>query len=241
MSRRIVFFAPLVVGLLLAIDGLKSHSHAQTDNRLIKATAVKESDPIFPVLEARKAAIAKPYEEGKLAQPVFTRWAQVDSPTVAQLFPKLRFASISYDLRPHPESNGRVSLAGGLGMTLAIDRATHRLEREFPTTGNYEAYGKLLVDLQIPIRNAADAKLVWDAFCDIHGRGSKSAEIKKVSAAEWHLGISRYDQTISVTEGIRTDVTRTHFMKVLVDEKTGHVALWESNVETSPERKTPAK
>ena len=145
----------------------------------------------------------------------------VNSPATAQLFPKLQFASISRSWDGHP--------ADDLGVTVAIDTAAKRIVKELLRYGNYEKYGELLVDHRVTLRDAADAKLIWDAFCDIHHRHWKDHPLKKVSASEWHLGISQYDQT------------RTHYMKVLVDPRTGQITSWESKVDSSDERKIPTK
>jgi len=124
---------------------------------------------------------------------------------------------------------------------VAIDTTTKRFVEELPCWGNYEAYGKLLVDHRVPLRDTADAKLVWDVFCDVHHRHWKHYPLKKVLANEWHLGIYRYAQTTSVVDEIKTEVTRTHYTKVLVDPKTGQVNSWESKMDSSDERKIPTK
>ena len=65
--------------------------------------------------------------------------------------------------------------------------------------------------------------------------------MKKISASEWRLGLSSYDQTISVADGFMTVVTRTHYMQVLVDAETGRIGSAETKVDTTDERKIPAK
>ncbi len=205
------------------------------------AAPIPKTDSIYPVLAAHQAAIAKRYEDGKCARPLFSDWMRVNSPAAAKLFPKLQFASISWSLRRHPEAKGSVALAEGLKVTVAIDAATKRIIKELHCGGNYEAYGKLLVDRRALLRDAAEAKLVWEAFGDIHHIGSKKWPCKKVSASEWHLGISRSDQTKSVADGFKTVVTQTYYAKVLVDSKTGRITSWESKVDSSDERKIPTR
>jgi hypothetical protein len=228
MLMRILFSAAVISGLLLGVQ-LTMCAPAYGQIRFDTSTAVPKTDPIYPVLAEHKALIEMRSEGCKSAQPTFSDWVWVNSPAAAQLFPKLQFASMSFS----------AACAHGLEVTVAIDTATKCLVKELYCYGSYEAYGELLVDHRVPLRDAADAKLVWDAFCDIHHRHWKDLPLKKVSASEWHLGISQYDQTTSVVGEFKTVVTQTHYKKVLVDPRTGQITSWESKGDSSDERKIP--
>jgi hypothetical protein len=157
---------------------------------------VAKTDPIFPTLDAFRASLANDYEKGKQIRAIFSAWRHVDSTAAAKLFPNLQFASLSWSMERHPEAKESVALAAGLEVTLAIDRTTKRQAAVLYCWGNHDEYGKLLIDHKIPLRDEKEAHLVWDAFCELHHHGSKTAPLKKVSPTEWHLGISSYDQTI---------------------------------------------
>jgi hypothetical protein len=166
---------------------------------------------------------------------------KVDSPAAAKLFPNLRFASLVWDMHRHPESKEQVGLAQGLEMVVAIDTKTNRLTKELWIHDNHEKLGKLLADYKVTLRDAAEARLIWDAACDIYGQGSKTAPMKKISDSEWRFGIESHDQTTSVVDGFKTVVTRTYYMKVLVDPKTGQITSSGITVDSSNKRKVPAK
>jgi hypothetical protein len=141
----------------------------------------------------------------------------------------------------HPESKEQVSLAHGLEMVVAIETKTNRLAKELWVHDNHDKFGKLLADYKVTLRDSAEAKLIWDASCDIYGQGSKTAPMKKISASEWRFGIESHDQTTSVVDGFKTVVTRTYYMKVLVDPKTGQIISSATTVDTSNTRKVSAK
>lgn len=224
--------------ILSALVGFVGSAMGQI--RFDQTAAVSEDDPIFQPLTSYQAAIEAVYEKGQTARPVFTKWVRVESPAAAQLFPVLRFASVSWSETADPAATThQVSLAIGLETTLAVDPTTQRVEAKLHGTGNYEEFGKMLVDHAIPLRNEADAKTVWDAFCELHHRHWKDHPARKVSDSEWHLGLASYDQTISTTNTSKIEVTRTHYIKVIVDPTTRRISLWESVVDSSAERTIP--
>jgi hypothetical protein len=226
-----------VVALAAVLFPVSAHGQARHD----PANIVSKKDAIYPVLAEYRAAMQKREEQGKQVRSTFRDWIKVDSPAAAKLFPNLRFASLVWDMHRHPEYKGPVSLALGLEMVVAVDTKTNRLARELWLYDNHDKFGKLLADYKVTLRDAAEAKLVWDASCDIYGMGSKTAPMKKISDSEWRLGITSYDQTTSVVDGFKTVVTRTHYMRVLVDPKTGQITSSGTKVDSSNERKVPAK
>jgi hypothetical protein len=224
--------------VLLAVALFPAPGHGQLRND--PTNAISKDDPIYPPLAAYQTAMQRREEEGKQFRSTFQDWIRVDSPAAARLFPNLRFASLRWDMHRHPEAKGPLALAVGLELVAAIDTTTHRVVRELWCHGNHEEFGKLLVDHKVTLRDATEAKLVWDASCVLYGQGSKTAPLKKMSASEWRLGISSYDQTTSVVDGVKTVVTRTHYTRVLVDPKTARITSWESRVDSSNERKMSA-
>jgi hypothetical protein len=226
-----------VVALVAALFPFSAHGQSRYD----QANIIPKNDAIYPILAECRSAMQKREEEGKQVRSTFRDWIKIDSPAAAKLFPNLRFASLVWDMHRHPEYKGEVSLALGLEMVVAVDTKTNRLAKELWVYDNHDEFGKLLADYKATLRDAAEAKLVWDASCDIYGKGSKMAAMKKIADSEWHLGITSYDQTTSVVDGFKTVVTRTHYMRVLVDPKTGQITSSGTKVDSSNERKVPAK
>lgn len=169
--------------LAVAIPALQGQIRYDT------AVRVTRSDPIYPTLEERRSQIEKRYEETKRALPVFSDWVEIQSAAAARLFPSLRFAGISWDERAHPDARDRtVNLAFGLQTTVGVERSTNKIQVELPGFGNYEAFGRLLATNRVRIHNAADAKTVWEAFCDLHFKHWQSQPAVKESDKLWHLG-----------------------------------------------------
>jgi hypothetical protein len=237
--QGVVSFARHAGVLALAAALLPVSARGQT--RYDPANIISKEDVISSVLAEYRAAMQKREEERKQVRSTFRDWIKVTSPAAAKLFPDLRFASLVWDMHRHPEYKGPVSLALGLEMVVAIDRKTNRLTRELWVYNNHDEFGKLLADYKVTLRDAAEAKLVWDASCDIYGMGSKTAPMKKISDSEWRLGITSYDQTTSVVDGFKTVVTSTHYLRVLVDPKTGQITSSGTRVDSSNTRKVPAK
>lgn len=153
------------------------------------AVRVTKSDPIYPALEQRRSQIEKQYEESKRALPVFSDWVQVQSPAAGLLFPSLRFAAISWGERAHPDVKDRpVNLAFGLQTTVGVATSSNSIQVELSGFGNYEAFGGLLATHRVRIQNAADAKTVWEAFCDLHFKHWQSQPAVKKSDKIWYLG-----------------------------------------------------
>jgi hypothetical protein len=226
-----------VVALAAVLFPAAGHGQTRHD----PANIISNKDAIYPVLAEYRAAMQKREEEGKQVRSTFRDWIKVDSPAAAKLFPNLRFASLVSDMHRHPEYEGQVSLAQGLEMVVAIDTKTNRLARELWVHNNHDQFGKLLADYKVTLRDAAEAKLVWDASCDIYGQGSKTAPMKRISESEWRLGIESHDQTTSEVDGFKTVVTRTYYTRVLVDPKTGQIISSATTVDSSNNRKVPAK
>ncbi len=154
------------------------------------------------------------------------------------LFPDWRFYGFDYSMYVKKEEDKhKVSIPFGLGFSLAVSSEPNNVKTfKFYNYGNYDEYGKFLIVNKIPIYNANDAKLVWDAFCEIHRKAWKSYKNKNVSNNEWKLGMSSGDQGISADNEFHTIVTRTYYYKVITDPNSKQITGWKSTVETSNKR-----
>lgn len=206
------------------------------------AQTVDPTDEIYPLLLARQTEITGMYERDATSVPRFQKWVEIDSAAARRLFPGLRFACIQWDEAADPRAKDRpVSRALGLQTTLAVDPKAGSVVATLAGHGNFEAFGILLIESKVVLRDEADAKLIWDAFCDLHCKAWKGQPHERFSDTEWRLGRSSYDQVIASYAGFKTVVTRTRYTRVRMDSKANRVLSWESVVETSNERKIPVK
>jgi hypothetical protein len=79
------------------------------------------------------------------------------------------------------------ALPQGNAVTL-ICNSNGKLVREIDHYGNYEPFGEFLAANRVTIRSPEDAKLVWEAFCDLHQKHWKDQRAIKISDTVWHLG-----------------------------------------------------
>jgi len=221
---KAAFLTLLILGLQIRYDG---------------ATPVAHDDAIYPLLAQHQASIERKYKAGGYTFAEFSQWIHVESPAAAKLFPTLQFASVRWSERANPAAKKPVAQAIGLEKTLGVDRKKEKIVIELYGWGNYVAFGKLLVDHRIKLRDEEDAQLVWNAFCELHHKHWQHYKLQRISEREWRLGIFSYDQGISSFSGFRTIVTRTHCMKVTVDPESGRILSWKSIVDTSNKRKVP--
>ena len=106
---------------------------------------------------------------------------KIDETTLRTLFPNWDFYAFLYSnyLKKGFEE-AAVHLAAGLGHTLAVERgtgATLRLDH----FGNHEAFGELLKRARVTLRNADDARRVWDAFCELHCKSWRGYPLQRIS------------------------------------------------------------
>jgi hypothetical protein len=124
----------------------------------------------------------------------FTAWSEIDTAPLRRLFPAYRFFTIKWDQGPVDATKTMTrSYAIGLGTTLAVARDTHSVT-EFFHYGNHEAFGEFLRRERIRISGDAAARLVWDAWCDIHDKRWRQQGIERINPSVWHLGIVTIDQ-----------------------------------------------
>lgn len=147
------------------------------------------------------------------------------------LFPGWKFYGFTFSMYPkNPSDKNKVHLASRLRSTLAVSDPNSAKSFQLYS---YKDYEKFLKMNKIVIRDTNDARLIWDAWCEIHRGGRKDLKIEKVSDNEWKLGIYEYNQTVSDVNGIKTIVKRTHYSKVTTDPNTKHITEWRMLVETS--------
>jgi hypothetical protein len=206
------YLLPILVSIALV-------GNLRAQIRLDTATFVQNTDPIYLSLEEYRLQILKQYDDTKQAQPAFSKWVDVPSAAVKDLFPSLRFAAITWDERAPPEAKNKKDIgwnyAFGLQVTIGVDRSSNQIKYKLDGYGNYEPFGKLLADSQVRIRDSEDARTVWVAFCDLHFKHWKSQPAIRKSEAVWHLGdvtIDRfhYYYEVNLDDRQRVKAARLH-------------------------------
>ena len=147
---------------------------------------VRDRDPSLPTLLEWQRKIEASYAKDGRIRPDFGSWSELPFDTLKRLFPGLRFFTNAWLERAVP-GKGRVSGLGGGEYTLVCD-SKGKLVAEIYHYGNYESFGEILATNKIALRSPEDAKLVWDAFCDVHQKHWKDQPAIRVSDTVWHLG-----------------------------------------------------
>jgi hypothetical protein len=180
--------------------------------KLNTETAISASDPIYPVLEARKAEIQKQYKATDYALARFSSWVRIDSPATTKLFPKLRFASIVWSeyLNPSVKPLPAHDLGMGMELTVAVDTEQMKIVADLSNTGNQQEFGKLLTLGKVRIADKSDAEVVWNAFCTLTHLHWENYPIDKLTETEWHLGNS-YDDGLHYYYEVLLD--ENHFVR----------------------------
>jgi len=157
-------------------------------------TPVARDDAAMPVLREWQRKRIEKCEKGGIAKISFSPWYELPSPALKQLFPGLRFFATFWTLRPIPgKEKETIGLPSELEIALILNPDGTSL-KEVYTSGNYEPFGEFLAAHKIAIRSAADAKLVWEAFCDLHLKHWKDQPAVKISDTVWHLGDTTIDR-----------------------------------------------
>jgi len=167
--------------------------NADAQIRWQKLAVVEESDPATPALKQWKQTLAAKYKKGGIIVPDFSSSYELPSQSLKTLFPDKRFFAMSWCERPaEGKEKEAIGLAFCLGTTLVCD-AEEKVIKEVFHTGNYEAFGELLSAEKVTIRNNRDAKIVWEAFCDLHQKHWKDQGIERKKDGVWHLGVTTTD------------------------------------------------
>lgn len=226
-----------IVALVLAVNPLADLLPLQEDRTL---RPLEESDPNRDAVRKEVERIERTKEDSPVGNRV-TRVGRIESTDATTLFPGWAFYSIEFSnyMKPGFEE-ALIGLAFGLGETFAVPPGAGEPMALFHS-GNYEAFGELLKRTQVTVGNTGDAKRVWDAFCGVHRKSWRRHPIEEVSTTEWKLGVYSYDQGIADDGKFRTIVKQTHFKRLTIDPESQRVAGWKSVVETSDERREPAR
>lgn len=193
-------------------------SVASAQMRLDQLTEVEDSDPAVPALKEWQQGIEARYRQGGFIVPAFSSWFALSFDSLKTLFPQHRFFAISWSEGAAPGMEKEaIGLAVGLEATLVCDAAGKTI-KELHHTGNYEAFGELLNAARVTIRTNDDAKLVWNAFCDIHQRHWQKQPAMKVDDKTWHLGKVTIDRFRYYYKVLLDDESRVVSAKLHADE-----------------------
>lgn len=168
--------------------------------------AVSKNNPDYKFVEAEFDRIRTNYAAAKVVRPTLHVPFQVHVDAALRLFPHYRFYVLCWDEEAVDKQNPPVGMGLGLYYTLALG-ADGEIRR-FQGTGNFEEFGKFLSDAKVALKTSEDAKLVWNAFCEIHRRDWASHPSERISEKEWRLGkevaygFDRFYRVSTTTNGI---------------------------------------
>ncbi len=148
---------------------------------------LQANDPALPTLRTWWQTTAARYAKDGKIRPYFGAWQELPYGKLQRLFPGRRFFKASWIETPILDKTQTSGIASGVKYTLVCDIAGN-LVAENSGDRNSEAFGDMLAASKIRIRSPADAKLVWDAFCDLDQKAWKELPVLRVSETVWHLG-----------------------------------------------------
>jgi hypothetical protein len=158
--------------------------HAPEDSPLLP---VAEDDPCYEAVAVSIAGIEERYAQGKWLDAVFRPPLEIKGKAVRELFPDHRFFVLVWDekRKPLPPGTPRPSgLAVALHSSIAVDK-----KGTATNLGRGSGFGDFLAETGVKISNVDDARLVWNAFCEI-ARQERKGKIEKVSDHVWRLGLT---------------------------------------------------
>jgi hypothetical protein len=206
------------MGRLLTVATVLTLSVASAQIRWGQLTKVSDSDSAAPALKEWQQSVESKYRQGGVAVPTFSSWFVLSFDSLKTLFPQHRFFAVSWSERPAPgKEKEAIGLAFGLEATLVCNAAGKTI-KEVHHTGNYEAFGELLNDAKVAIRTSDDAKLVWNAFCDIHQKHWQEQPAIKIDNKTWHLGDVTIDRFHYYYRVLLDDESRVVSAKLHADE-----------------------
>lgn len=178
---------------------------------------VADTDSAAPELKKWQQRVEAEYRQGGMIVPRFSSAFELPFESLKILFPQHRFFAISWLETPAP---GKEKIALGLSspeVTLVCDTAG-KIVKEVNHTGNYEAFGELLNATKVVLRTNEDAKLVWNAFCDIHQHHWREQPAIKIDDRTWHLGDVTIDRFHYYYEVLLDAELRVKTAKLQADE-----------------------
>jgi hypothetical protein len=189
---------------------------------------VNQKDANWSTVQAEIERITKS-DPNSLTGNNIVRYGLKNTNDANSLFPGWKFYGFVYSMYvKNPADKNKVHLAMELKSTLAVLTNSNPVKTFVLYNGNSDDYGKFLKLNKILIRDAKDANLVWNSFCEIYGR-SKQVKHEKTSDNEWKLGINSYDQKVSSN----TTVKSTNYFKATIDPNTKQITGWKNFTETS--------
>lgn len=156
---------------------------------------VAHDDTCYDAVAAEVARVKDNYARAGLLEPLMHGPPQeMKGRALAQLFPNHRFFVFVWSERvkePLPPDTPRpIGLLVGARAMLAIDK--NGVVERFGNHWSLELAAPFLAKNRVKIRNRRDARLVWNALCEIYRR-ERTGKIERVSDHLWRLGIEKTD------------------------------------------------
>lgn len=172
-------------------------------------TEVARNDPAWTMLRQKEEEIRASYREhNPHLKPGFVVSGEFSAPSLTKLFPGYRFLTLVWNEERDEtvkEPDGVFDQGTpGLSTILAYDNE-RRKPTEFQPYGNYEEYGSFLAKHKVKLATDADARVIWDAFCDLHGKQWQKQGIKRKHEKAWHLGTTTIEGTCYYYEVLLDD------------------------------------
>lgn len=169
---------------------------------------VSKNNPDHKYVEAEFDRIRTGYAARNVIRAKLREPFQIEVDAARRLFPQYRFYLVWWDEEAVDKHNPPLGMAFGLYYTLALGPDGEL--RHFQGSGNFEEFGKFLADTKVVLKTSEDAKLVWNAFCEIHRRDWASHPSEHISEKEWRLGkevahgFDRFYRVSTTTNGFCT-------------------------------------
>jgi len=147
---------------------------------------IADGNPDRKIVDAEIESVRHRYANGgNICAKVHTA-CQLKGDAARRLFPGYRFYLICWNEDTVDKQKPGVGLAVGLYYALALGPAGDTWR--FQGGGNFEEFGKFLAARKVDLKTMSDAKLIWEAFCEIHRQGWTSHPSTQFSETEWRLG-----------------------------------------------------
>ncbi|MFH1924137.1 MAG: hypothetical protein ABIP48_30145 [Planctomycetota bacterium] len=164
--------------------------HLPEDSELLP---LAEDDPCWKAIAGQIATLKENFARNKLLDvEMFGSPREIKGNAIAKLFPNHRFFVFMWNEKVKEPLPPNTSRPGGLLLAaravIAIDK--EGVVKRFRNYWSIELAGEFLAKNRVKIQNAEDARLVWDALCEIYRR-ERTGGIEKVSERVWRLGIEK--------------------------------------------------
>ena len=160
-------------------------------------TAVSAEDPNSRIVTDEVRSITDPPPKAIYRNVLHGSPKQIHGRGISRLFPDHRFYTFSFGQKPASESQQLPGLLYNIRFTIAVAKDNSVFRLKGMTT--CDSFGEFLARQNVKIEDAADARLVADAYSEIF-RQPRAVSISQVSDRQWRFMIPR-DQP-----GVRRDV-----------------------------------